>query len=71
VKALRADSTVNIQSPETCPHDRVYTWFPLRIANAPEYGRVACHGCCDCGTTWETEAPRAWRGNPLPAEVAA
>jgi hypothetical protein len=57
-KSLRADAPVNIQPPETCPHDRVYTWFVREIANDPKSRKLACHGCCDCGTGWTTEAPR-------------
>lgn len=54
MKALRADAPVRIQPPETCPHDRVYTWFPRLIVNDPKSPTIACHGCCDCGTGWTT-----------------
>ncbi len=42
MKALRADSPVRIQPPETCPHDRIYTWFPRLIANDPNSPTLAC-----------------------------
>jgi hypothetical protein len=62
MKALRADSPVNIQSPDACPHDRIYTWFPREIANDPDSYVIACHGCCDCGTGWTTNAPKGTGG---------
>lgn len=62
MKLLRADSPVNIQPPETCPHDRIYTWFPREIANDPSSPVIMCMGCCDCGDGWTAEAPRGIGG---------
>ena len=63
MKILRADSPVNIQRPDRCPHDRVYTWFVREIANDPDSFTIMCSGCCDCGTAFPARnAPKGVGG---------
>jgi hypothetical protein len=57
MKILRAGAPINIQPPETCPHDRLYTWAVRLIANIPESPRLICFGCCDCGHSFTRLAP--------------